>query len=66
MNTYKVEYSYLRENGKRVHEHDTCFASRAYDAAEDIRAEYSDLAELRIEHVWIDTGRAWESREFDY
>lgn len=65
MNEYKVEFSYIK-NGRRVSEHDTTRASRAADAAEDIRREYSDLEGLRIEYVWIDTGRAWELRDFDY
>ena len=65
MNEYKIEFSYLRD-GRRVYETDFTNSSRAADAADEIRREYSDLDGLRIEQVWIDTGRAWEVREFDY
>lgn len=65
MNEYKIEFSYMRDR-RRVHETDFTCSSRAADAADEIRREYSDLDGLRIEQVWIDTGRAWEVREFDY
>lgn len=65
MNDYKIEFSYIC-NGRRVYEIDVTNSSRAADAADEIRREYSDLDGLRIEQVWIDTGRAWEAREFDY
>ncbi|MBQ7436133.1 MAG: hypothetical protein IJV30_02260 [Oscillospiraceae bacterium] len=65
MNYYKVQFSYIR-SGKRVYEYDEITASRAADAAEEVRRYYNDLEGLRIEQVWIDTGAAWEVREFDY
>jgi len=65
MNEYKIEFSYMRD-GRRVREYDVITSSRAADAADEIRREYADLDGLRIEQVWIDTGRAWEIREFDY
>jgi len=65
MNEYKIEFSYMRD-GRRIYETDFTHSSRAADAADEIRREYSDLDGLRIEQVWIDTGRAWEVREFDY
>ena len=66
MNDYKVEFSYRREDGRRMYENDITTASTAAEAAEKIRAEYDDLNETRIEQVWIDTGRAWELREFEF
>lgn len=65
MNEYKVEYSYIR-NGKRTYEYDVCHDWTASEAAESIRSEYADLPGLRVEQVWVDTGRGWEARELDY
>lgn len=65
MNEYRIELSYM-VCGERVHEIVYTTNSRAADAADDIRREYVDLDGLRIEQVWIDTGNAWEVREFDY
>lgn len=65
MNEYKIKFSY-KCNGQRVYEYDYVIDFRAADAADVIREEYSDLDNLRIEQVWIDTGFAWEVREFDY
>ena len=65
MNEYRVLFSYICD-GKRIYETDFTHNSRAADAADEIRREYADLDGLRIERVWIDTGRAWEEREFDY
>lgn len=65
MNEYKVEYSYIKD-GKRVYENDFDVDWTASDAAEAVRDANSDLPGLRIEHVWVDTGKAWEAREFDY
>ena len=67
MNDYKVEFSYRREDGRRMYENDITTASTAAEAAETIRTYYeAEEAEVRIEQVWIDTGRAWELRDFDY
>lgn len=65
MNDYKVEFSYLR-NGRRVYEVDFVQSGFAANAADEIRRSYSDAPSLRIERVWLDTGCAWEVREFDY
>ena len=65
MNEYKVRFSYMRD-GRRVYETDFTYTRNAVVAAYEIRREYSNLDGLRIEQVWIDTGRAWEVREFDY
>lgn len=65
MNEYKIKFSYVR-NGRRVYETDITNSNRAADAADEIRREYADLDGLRIEQIWIDTGIAWEVREFDY
>ncbi|MBR4283685.1 MAG: hypothetical protein IKT48_03135 [Anaerotignum sp.] len=62
MNEYKVIFSYIKE-GKRVEEFDVCNASRTQDAVDDIREWYSDLKGLRIERVYIDTGRSWDIRD---
>lgn len=67
MNDYKVEFSYRREDGRRMYENDITTASTAAEAAEKIRTYYeAEEDEVRIEQVWIDTGRAWELRDFDY
>lgn len=65
MNEYKIEISYM-VGRKRVHEIVYTINSRAADAAYEIRREYFDFDGLRIERVWINTGNAWEVREFDY
>ena len=69
MNDYKVEFSYRREDGRRIYENDITTADTAADAAEKVLAWYEAEGcwpEVRIEQVWIDTGRAWELRDFDY
>ena len=65
MNEYKVEYSYIGDNGKRVYEYYICIEWTASEAADSIRSDYSALPGLRVEQVWVDTGRGWEVREFD-
>lgn len=64
MNEYKVAYSYIK-NGERITEYDVGMDWTAEEAAQAVREANADLPGLRIEQVWIDTGRAWEVREID-
>lgn len=73
MNEYKVEYSYIREDGRRMYETDITMAGSAAQAAaiilsevKEMLSEYEGLSDPRIEQVWIDRGRAWELREFEF
>jgi predicted TIM-barrel fold metal-dependent hydrolase len=65
MNEYKVIFSYSKE-GKRVEEFDVCYASTTQDAVDKVRRWYNDLGlkGLKIERVYIDTGKSWDIREY--
>ena len=65
MNQYQVLFSYVVD-GNRVYEYDIATESTTDGAVAEILAEYEELEGLRVDRIWIDTGSAWEEREFEY
>lgn len=65
MNQYKILFSYIVD-GNRRYEYDIATKFTTDEAVAEILKEYADLEGLRVDHVWIDTGSAWEEREFEY
>ena len=49
-----------------MYEYDIATESTTDGAVAEILEEYADLEGLRVDRIWIDTGSAWEEREFEY
>lgn len=60
VNQYQIEWSYVREDNKRIYECDVFLRCSAADAVKDIRLEYQDCVDLCIEDVWKDSGHSWD------
>lgn len=65
MNQYKVEWSYL-DGSRRIHQVDIFTACTERDAVGEVREEYQDLIDLRIEDVWKDGGDSWDHIDRDW
>lgn len=60
-NRYKVEFRYTSiYSTKVVNEIEVEFAANAQEAVDMVRRDYADMRDVCIEHVYIDTGFAWD------
>lgn len=60
MNHFKVEWSYINSDGELVYESDVFTAFEACQAVRDVRADYCDAKDLRIEGVWRESAESWD------
>lgn len=66
MNQYKVEWSYLGDGNRRIHQVDVFTTFTARDAVREVREEYQNLTDVRIEDVWKDGGVSWDHIDRDW
>lgn len=60
-NRYKIEFRYTSiYSTKVVNEIEVEVAANAQEAVDMVRRDYADMRDVCIEHVYIDTGFAWD------
>lgn len=60
-NRYKVEFKYISPYSDRViDEIEVEVAANAQEAVDMVRRDYANMRDVCIEHVYIDTGFAWD------
>lgn len=65
MQTYRIEFSYLSCNGRRVSDADLVSADTAQDAVDQIRKHYEGFLDLQIELVLDSTG-SWYTQNTNW
>lgn len=60
-NRYKIEFRYTSiYSTKVVNEIEVEVAANAQEAVDMVRRDYADMRDVCIDHVYIDTGFAWD------
>ena len=60
-NRYKVELKYISPySGRVIDEIEVKVAANAQEAVDIVRRDYADMRDVCIDHVYIDTGFAWD------
>mgnify|MGYP006965455873 FL=1 len=60
-NRYKVELKYISPySGRVIDEIEVEVAANAQEAVDMVRRDYADMRDVCIDHVYIDTGFAWD------
>lgn len=58
---YKIEFRYTSiYSTKVVNEIEVEIAANAQEAVDMVRRDYADMRDVCIDHVYIDTGFAWD------
>lgn len=60
MNHFKVEWSYINSGGELVYESDVFTVFKACQAVREVRDNYYDAKDLRIEGVWRESAESWD------
>ena len=60
MNHFKVEWSYTNSDGKLVRMLDVFATFEASQAVREVRCDYHDVTDLRIEGVWRESAESWD------
>lgn len=63
---FKVEYSYINTEGKRIFETDVIVAPMPSDAVRKLRIRYDACSQLRIEDVWKEGVDSWDHVHRDW
>ena len=60
-NRYKIEFRYTSiYSTKVVNEIEVEIAANAQEAVDMVRRDYADMRDVCIDHMYIDTGFAWD------
>ena len=56
---YKIEWTYRDDNGKHIRQVDIFLCYTPREAIIELREEYCDLTDIRIEDVWEERENSW-------